>query len=58
MIKIEAKLNLSKAQVKNIEDRVWEKLRIKNDQLYEIANLDKNDEIDISIDALEKQFNV
>ena len=54
MIKIEAKLNLSKAQVKNIEDRVWEKLRIKNDQLYEIANLDKNDEIDISIDALEK----
>ena len=54
MIKIEAKLNLSKTQVKNIEDRVWEKLRINTDQLYEIANLDKNDEIDISIDALEK----
>jgi len=54
MIKIEAKLNLSKSQVKNIEERVWEKLRINTDQLYEIANLDKNDEIDISIDALEK----
>lgn len=54
MIKIEAKLNLSKNQVKNIEDRVFEKLRINTDQLYEIANLNKNDEINTSTEILEK----
>ena len=54
MIKIEAKLNLSKNQVKNIEDRVFEKLRINTDQLYEIANLNKNDEINASTEILEK----
>ena len=54
MIKIEAKLNLSKNQVKNIEDRVFEKLRINTDQLYEIANLNKNDEINTSTEILDK----
>jgi len=54
MIKIEAKLNLSKNQVKNIEDRVFEKLRVNTDQLYEIANLNKNDEINTSTEILEK----
>ena len=45
---------LSKNQVKNIEDRVFEKLRINTDQLYEIANLNKNHEINTSTEILEK----
>ena len=47
-------LTFQKNQVKNIEDRVFEKLRINTDQLYEIANLNKNDEINTSTEILEK----
>jgi chromosome segregation protein len=54
MIKIESKLNIARTQVKNIEERVFEKLRVHADKLYETANINKDDQIDSSIDLLEK----
>ncbi len=54
MIKVEASLNLAKTQIKNIEDRVHEKLRVKSNQLKEIVNLSDNEELNTSIETLEK----
>ena len=54
MIKVEASLNLAKTKIENIEDRVHEKLRIKSNQLKEIVNLSDNEELNISIETLEK----
>ena len=54
MIKIEASLNLAKTKIENIEDRVHEKLRVKSNQLKEIVNLSDNEELNTSIETLEK----
>ena len=54
MIKVEASLNLAKTKIENIEDRVYEKLRIKSNQLKEIVNLSDNEELNTSIETLEK----
>ena len=54
MIKVEASLNLAKTQIENIEDRVYEKLRVKSKQLKEIVNLSDNEELNTSIETLEK----
>ncbi len=54
MIKVEASLNLAKRQIENIEDRVHEKLRVKTNQLKEIVNLSDNEELNTSIETLEK----
>ena len=54
MIKVEASLNLAKTKIENIEERVHEKLRIKSNQLKEIVNLSDNDELNTSIETLEK----
>ena len=54
MIKVEASLNLAKTKIENIEDRVHEKLRIKSNQLKEIVNLSDNEELNTSIETLEK----
>ena len=54
MIKVEASLNLAKTKIENIEDRVHEKLRVKSNKLKEIVNLSKNEELNISIETLEK----
>ena len=54
MIKEEASLNLAKTKIENIEERVQEKLRIRSNQLKEIVNLSDNEELNISIETLEK----
>ena len=54
MIKVEASLNLAKTKIENIEDRVHEKLRIKSNQLKEIVNLSDNEDLNTSIETLEK----
>ncbi len=54
MIKVEAALNLSSTKIKNIEERVYEKLRVKSNQLKEIVNLSDNEELNTSIETLEK----
>ncbi len=54
MIKVEASLNLAKTKIENIEERVHEKLRIKSNQLKQIVNLSGNDELNTSIETLEK----
>ena len=54
MIKVEASLNLAKTKIENIEDRVNERLRVKSNQLKEIVNLSDNQELNISIETLEK----
>jgi len=54
MIKVEASLNLAKTKIENIEERVHEKLRIKSNQLKEIVNLSDNNELNTSIETLEK----
>ena len=54
MIKIESLLNLSNIKILNIEERVYEKLSIKSDQLSELISRKENDEIDITIEVLEK----
>ncbi|GIS10103.1 MAG: chromosome partition protein Smc [Alphaproteobacteria bacterium] len=54
MIKVEASLNLAKTKIENIEDRVYEKLRVKSNQLKEIVNLSDNEELNTSIETLEK----
>ena len=54
MIKVEAALNLASTKIENIEDRVHEKLRIKSNQLKEIVNLSDNEELNTSIETLEK----
>ena len=54
MIKVEAALNLASTKIENIEDRVYEKLRVKSKQLKEIVNLSDNEELYTSIETLEK----
>ena len=54
MIKIESLLNLSKTKIQNIEDRVFEKLRIKSDELNKIINIKEEDQIYKSVEILEK----
>ena len=54
MIKVEAALNLASTKIENIEDRVYEKLRVKSKQLKEILNLSDNEELNTSIESLEK----
>ncbi|MDC0456832.1 chromosome segregation protein SMC [Alphaproteobacteria bacterium] len=54
MIKIESLLNLSKTKIQNIEDRVFEKLRIKSDELNKIINIKEEDPIYKSVEVLEK----
>ena len=54
MIKIEALLNLSKAKIQNIEDRVFEKLKIKSTELNEFINTKEEDQPIKSIEILEK----
>ncbi len=54
MIKVEAALNLASTKIENIEDRVYEKLRVKSNQLKEIVNLSDNEELNSSIETLEK----
>ena len=54
MIKVEAALNLASTKIENIEDRVYEKLRVKSNQLKEIVNLSDNEELNTSIETLEK----
>ena len=54
MIKVEAALNLASTKIENIEDRVYEKLRVKSMQLKEIVNISDNEELNTSIETLEK----
>ncbi len=54
MIKVEAALNLASTKIENIEDRVFEKLRVKSKQLKDIVNLSNNEELNTSIETLEK----
>ena len=54
MIKIEALLNLSKAKIQNIEDRVFEKLKIKSTELNKFINSKEEDQPIKSIEILEK----
>ena len=54
MIKIEALLNLSKAKIQNIEDRVFEKLKIKSTELNKFINTKEEDQPIKSIEILEK----
>ena len=54
MIKIEALLNLSKAKIQNIEERVFEKLKIKSTELNKFINTKEEDQPIKSIEILEK----
>ena len=54
MIKIEALLNLSKAKIQNIEDRVFEKLKIKSTELNKFINTKEENQPIKSIEILEK----
>ena len=54
MIKIEASLNLAKTKIQNIETRVFEKLRINSDKLLEIVGTSENDNLNVSIELLER----
>ncbi len=54
MIKVEASLNLAKIKIDNIDERIHEKLRIKSNQLKEIVNLSDNEDLNTSIETLEK----
>ena len=54
MIKIESLLNLSKAKIQNIEDRVFEKLKIQSTELNKFINTKEEDQPIKSIEILEK----
>ena len=54
MIKIEALLNLSKAKIQNIEERVFEKLKMKSTELDKFINTKEEDQPIKSIEILEK----
>ena len=54
MIKIEALLNLSKAKIQNIEERVFEKLKMKSTELNKLINTKEEDQPIKSIEILEK----
>ncbi len=54
MIKIEASLNLAKNKIQNIEARVFEKLRINTDKLLEIVGFNEKNNLNFSIELLER----
>ena len=54
MIKVQALLDLAHTKILNIEERIFEKLRIKSDQLSELTGIKENNEIRSNIEALEK----
>ena len=54
MIKVQALLDLANTKILNIEERIFEKLRIKSDQLSDLTGIKENNEIDSNIEALEK----
>ena len=54
MIKVQALLDLAHTKILNIEERIFEKLRIKSDQLSDLTGIKENNEIDSNIEALEK----
>ena len=54
MIKIEALLNLSKAKIQNIEERIFEKLKIQSTELNKFINTKEEDQPIKSIEILEK----
>jgi chromosome segregation protein len=54
MIKVQALLDLAHTKIFNIEERIFEKLRIKSDQLSDLTGIKENNEIDSNIEALEK----
>ena len=54
MIKIEASLNLARTKIQNIEARVFEKLRINTDKLLEIVGFNEKNNLNVSIELLEK----
>ena len=54
MIKVQSLLNLADTKILNIEERIFEKLRIKSDQLSELTGIKENNEIRSNIEALEK----
>ena len=54
MIKIEASLNLARTKIQNIEARVFEKLRIDTDKLLEIAGFNEKNNLNVSIELLER----
>ena len=54
MIKVQALLDLSHTKILNIEERIFEKLRIKSDQLSDLTGIKENNEIISNIEALEK----
>ncbi len=54
MIKIDASLNLARTKIQNIEDRVFEKLRINTDKLLEIVGFNEKNNLNVSIELLER----
>ena len=54
MIKIEASLNLARTKIQNIEARVFEKLRINTDKLVEIVGFNEKNNLNVSIELLER----
>ena len=54
MIKVQSLLDLADTKILNIEERIFEKLRIKSDQLLELTGIKENNEISSNIEALEK----
>ena len=54
MIKVQSLLDLADTKILNIEERIFEKLRIKSDQLSELTGIKENNETSSNIEALEK----
>ncbi len=54
MIKIDASLNLARTKIQNIEARVFEKLRINTDKLPEIVGFNEKNNLNVSIELLER----
>ena len=54
MIKIEASLHLARTKIQNIEARVFEKLRINTDKLLEIVGFNEKNNLNVSIELLER----
>ena len=54
MIKVEASLNLARTKIQNIEARVFEKLRINTDKLLEIVGFNEKNNLNVSIELLER----
>ncbi len=54
MIRIDALSNLSITKIKNIEDRIFEKLRINSNELIKFINVDENEIFSKSVETLEK----